>query len=468
MAELPKDAAAPAPPPPPTAPALPTGQVPLEPAQTPLAETKSTDAPGSGSGTATPTDSRWVKAYGSAYSRLPPSLSSRLPNATEAKNAVDSMSARISSSADKGNETFKARRARLRSEFLSHGYSVANATHIPLYISLNQVGPLMYEAVAPNHVFERRAPGLFFLLEVRASGGAYTPWSVAWPILAVSGPAVALASALAIPFVAAATGSAALAGVATAITSTISSASASVTAAGTTIATTAARLALLPGGKKLHGKLVDAAKNQVSHLKSAGSEQVLRYVTTAVAAVTGKHAASGGKSAETEAEAIEAEQQKARQKVAEVDVTGYPLEKVLACSTGKRKVDKALEDAFEKLDFKTRDFQPKTNPVLRVVGGPELEERGVKHFLVFYPLRLEHIVDLQAEPVPAEETPLTPEEARLVQDAKVVDSWEEASIHSVDAPPHEGKEDDPKKRSWLDAWRSKKDKPTPTPSPGPA
>lgn len=58
-----------------------------------------------------------------------------------------------------------------------------------------------------------------------------------------------------------------------------------------------------------------------------------------------------------------------REKLAEIDITGYPLDKVLACKTGKRKLDAGLERAFKKLDFKTRDFQPKTNPVLRVVGG---------------------------------------------------------------------------------------------------
>lgn len=180
-------------------------------------------------------DSRWVKAYGSARERLPASLSSRLPTSEEAKASVDSLSARFASSSAETSESFKARKAKLRSELFSHGYSVANATQIPLYISLNQVGPLMYEAVEPNGVFERRAPGLFFLLEVRASGDPYTPWSVAWPILAVTGPAVALTSLLAIPFAAAVTGSAALAGMSTAVMSGIATASSAVTAAGTTV-----------------------------------------------------------------------------------------------------------------------------------------------------------------------------------------------------------------------------------------
>jgi hypothetical protein len=180
-------------------------------------------------------NSRWAKAYTSAYSRLPPSVSGRLPTAAEAQDAVDSMSERFSKSVGDSNQSIKERRAKLRSDFFSHGYSVANATQIPLYISLNQIGPLMYEAVAPNVVFERRVPGLFFFLEVRASGGAYTPWSVAWPILAVTGPAVALSSLAAIPLAAAVTGSATLAGLSTAVYSGIASAGATAATAGTKV-----------------------------------------------------------------------------------------------------------------------------------------------------------------------------------------------------------------------------------------
>lgn len=212
----------------------PVDQAPAEPSiEASAASAATAEVPASVDGPAD--DSRWVKAYSSARDRLPPSLSSRLPTSDEAKASVDSLSARFASSSTEHQESFKARKAKLRSDLLSHGYSVANATEIPLYISLNQVGPLMYEAVEPNGVFERRAPGLFFLLEVRASGDPYTPWSVAWPILAVTGPAVALTSLLAIPFAAAVTGSAALAGVGTAVMSGIATASSTITAAGTTV-----------------------------------------------------------------------------------------------------------------------------------------------------------------------------------------------------------------------------------------
>lgn len=119
---------------------------------------------------------------------------------------------------------------------------------------------------------------------------------------------------------------------------------------------------MLPGGKKLHGKLVEAAHSNISHLKKKGKQEVLRYVTVAVSAMMGR------KEAEDVAKKSEETQPKP-EILAEVDVTGYPLEKVLICETGKRKVDAALEKAFKKLDFKTRDFQPKTDPVLRVVGG---------------------------------------------------------------------------------------------------
>lgn len=71
-------------------------------------------------------------------------------------------------------------------------------------------------------------------------------------------------------------------------------------------------------------------------------------------------------------------------------------------------------------------------------------------------MELQHIIDLKAEPLPTEETPPTEEEERLVQDAKLVDTWEEASVTSEDAPPHAGQDNDPKKRSWLDSWRNKR------------
>jgi hypothetical protein len=81
-------------------------------------------------------------------------------------------------------------------------------------------------------------------------------------------------------------------------------------------------------------------------------------------------------------------------------------------------------------------------------------------------LHLEHIVDLKgerlqdgglmsAEPIPTEEVPPTADEQTLANDAKLVDTWEEASVTSEDAPLHAGEADDPKKKSWLDSWRKK-------------
>ncbi|BEI84600.1 hypothetical protein CcaverHIS002_0500010 [Cutaneotrichosporon cavernicola] len=435
----PPPAAPPAPPP--SAPPAPPPKDTAETGETKTAVETTTTLPAAADRAASDPGQAWERAYHKAYTRLPPAVSSRLPTASEASAAVDSLSARWSKSADKAGVTLKSRRANLRAELLSHGYSVANATHVPLYISLNQVGPLMYEAVSPNGVFERRAPALFFfLLEVRASGDAYTPWSVAWPILAVTGPVVAITSIAAIPIAAAVTGSATLAGISASVYSGLATASASVAAAGRKHR--GASLPLAWRQKKLHGKLVDAAKAHVGSLQESGTQRVLQYVTAAVAAVTGAKADEHAPGAVP--------------KLAEIDVTGYPLDKVLACKTGKRKLDAELDAA-------SRDFQPKTNPVLRVVGGPELEERGDKYLLVFYPLRLEHIVDLHAEPLPQEDTPPTAEEARLAKDAKLVDSWEEASIHSEDAPAHLGHDEDPKKRSWLNAWRRKS-----TPQPEPA
>lgn len=142
----------------------------------------------------------------------------------------------------------------------------------------------------------------------------------------------------------------------------------------------------------MHGKLVDAANSHIAGLKDKGTQEVLRYVTVAVAAVKSKLHKDKEHLA-TEKQEVAAEEP--AKVIAEIDVTGYPLEKVLACKTGKRKLDAALESAFKKLDFKTKDFQPKTDPVLRVVGGPRLDERNGKQFLVFHPLQLEHIIDLK-------------------------------------------------------------------------
>lgn len=151
----------------------------------------------------------------------------------------------------------------------------------------------------------------------------------------------------------------------------------------------------MPGGKKLHGKLVDAANTHIASVKAKGTQEVLRYVTVAVAALKSKLGKDGKEHVASEKQEIQTEEPP--EVIAEIDVTGYPLEKVLACKTGKRKLDSALESAFKKLDFKTKDFQPKTDPVLRVVGGPRLDERGGKQFLVFHPLQLEHIIDLKGE-----------------------------------------------------------------------
>lgn len=53
-----------------------------------------------------------------------------------------------------------------------------------------------------------------------------------------------------------------------------------------------------------------------------------------------------------------------------MDVTGLELEKVLACETGKRRVDKHLEQAFKKLSVRTsKGLKTTDNPVLRIVGG---------------------------------------------------------------------------------------------------
>jgi len=85
-----------------------------------------------------------------------------------------------------------------------------------------------------------------------------------------------------------------------------------------------------------------------------------------------------------------------------------------------------LEAAFKSLRFKTRDFQPATNPVLPITGGPTLSEVGKKQFLVFYSLCLEPVPNMFMEPLSPTEAPPLDSEATLMRDAKVVDTMEEA------------------------------------------
>ena len=174
----------------------------------------------------------WTSHYESAKDKLPTALSSRLPTSEEASRALEDMSKRFSafgaSTSEKWTvvskntseriDTLRHRGGLTKEQFFAHSYSIANASEIPLSISLNQVGPLYYEVVKPGDTFERRVPGLYYMVEVRPycqESDAYTTWSVTWPILALAGPVSAAASLLAIPVVALAAGGSALASLTT-------------------------------------------------------------------------------------------------------------------------------------------------------------------------------------------------------------------------------------------------------------
>jgi hypothetical protein len=213
--------------------------------------------------------------------------------------------------------------------------------------------------------------GLWYSLQIRpwtSPSTAYTPWSVTWPILAVAGPTVAATSLLAIPFVAMAAGGTALAS----LTGFGSAAASAVTSAGTTTASSAAsaiglaaKAANMPGGKKIKGKLVDAARKNVGENGEKLTGHVVRYFTKASA---GAAVAVGGAEHE-KLEGSENGKQGKGKKIKEVEITGYELEKALKCETGKSKVDKALKEAFEKLSIKQSHWKTKENPVLQIVGG---------------------------------------------------------------------------------------------------
>lgn len=105
-----------------------------------------------------------------------------------------------------------------------------------------------------------------------------------------------------------------------------------------------AKVSRLPGGTKVKGKLVEAAKNTV--LGAGGEavrEKVVKYLGRGTAAATIVAGALGGTAEEEnrgrEKERKELEERRKGKKFEEVEVTGYKLEDCLACKTGKKKVD---------------------------------------------------------------------------------------------------------------------------------
>ncbi|GAA5956632.1 hypothetical protein JCM21900_003629 [Sporobolomyces salmonicolor] len=397
----------------------------------------------------------WTATYDALQSKLPDGLARRLPSSSDAQLALAATSMKltafgssVSSTSKEWSQLGKKKFDKLAPDQLCQcAWSVRNESQVAVNVSLNQVGPLYYQVLLPNETFERRTPNLWYSLEVRpytSPSTAYTQWSAAWPILCVAGPSVALASLLAIPFVAVAAGGTALASL-TAFGSSVaagaSAAGSAVTGTVGTAAGLAAKATSLPGGSRVKGKLVDAAKKVVGDNLSTQKvqEKVVRYLIRGAGAAGAAGAAEGRGAGESPGQGrIEGDERRRKaKKLDEVDVTGYEMDQVLKCATGNKKVDQALEKAFSRLSFKTTEFKTKHNPVLRLVGGPELETRtpsstlfsphpAPRQYLVFYPLTLLHIPNTSVEPLPLSEAPPTGEEQELMRDARVVESWEEA------------------------------------------
>ncbi|GAA5867782.1 hypothetical protein JCM1840_006691 [Sporobolomyces johnsonii] len=401
----------------------------------------------------TPAKPGWTATYDALQSKLPDGLARRLPSSSDAQLALATTSTKltafgssVSSTSKEWSQLGKKRFDKLAPDQLCQcAWSVRNETQVPVNVSLNQVGPLYYQVLLPNDTFERRTPNLWYSLEVRpytSPSTAYTQWSAAWPILCVAGPSVALASLLAIPFVAVAAGGTALASL-TAFGSSVaagaSAAGSAVTGTVGTAAGLAAKATSLPGGSRVKGKLVDAAKKVVGDNLSTHKvqEKVVRYLIRGAGAAGAAGVAEGRGAGQGQGTIEGGERRRKDKKLDEVDVTGFEMDQVLKCATGDKKVDQALEKAFKRLSFKTTEFKTKHNPVLRLVGGPELETRtpsstlfsphpAPRQYLVFYPLTLLHIPNTSVEPLPLSEAPPTGEEQELMRDARVVESWEEA------------------------------------------
>ncbi|KAM0787103.1 hypothetical protein ACM66B_006358 [Microbotryomycetes sp. NB124-2] len=419
----------------------------------------------------------WTKTYSRLTQALPVAVSSRLPTTDQAQAHVSQFNTKFEQfsqasrdkydelsvvSKDKYGELSTASKLKLDKakkqyrasklnpdRMFDKAWSVSNETNVALNVSLNQVGPLHYQVLLPNETFERRVPNLWYALEIRPWTGpstAYNSWSVTWPILCVAGPTAALTSIVAIPIVAVLSGGSALAsltsagsaaasGVASAgsaVASGVASATSAVTGAGAKAARLAAGAAALPGGAKIKNKLVDAARRNVLGDENNGQIGGAQVLTDKLVRYFAKDAENGSTVKPVD---VEAEKHR-RDKIKEVDVTGFELERVLKCETGKSKVDKELEKAFESLCMKEKRIKTSENPVLRITGGPELEERedGRRQVLVFYPLLVEQVVDVGVEPVPPSEVPPTADESAFLRDARVVPTVKQAEVAVSNAP----------------------------------
>jgi len=88
------------------------------------------------------------------------------------------------------------------------------------------------------------------------------------------------------------------------------------------------------------GRLVDAAKAAVLGKEGGAAEgvdRVVRYLARGTAGAAGAGLVGPGMGREEEERR---RKEKEGEKLGEVEVTGFELEKVLKCETGKKKVDK--------------------------------------------------------------------------------------------------------------------------------
>ena len=219
-----------------------------------------------------------------------------------------------------------------------------------------------------------RAANVWHLLEVRpytSPSTAYNAWSTTWPILCVTGPAVAATSLLAIPIMAVAAGGSALASlsafgssIGTAVSSATAGAVEGVSATAATVTAAAAKANRLPGAARVRGKLADAARNLVRDQvgRQEVQQRVIRYLTTATGGAAA--AAAGGRDTAGHAEEDGTEHEQPEpttpylggepvqtrgimgKKLDEVDVTGHDMERVLTCSTGNSTIDKVRFSFF--------------------------------------------------------------------------------------------------------------------------
>lgn len=145
---------------------------------------------------------------------------------------------------------------------------------------------------------------------------------------------MAATSILLIPFVAIGVGGSALASLLGAGESVAAAAGALVAGSittGKTVVALGTKLALVPGGAKIKSRLVEATQKNLAKVQETVQTSVVQYLSPSIPLAT----------LEQKREELErAAKEKKRERLVEIDVTGFEMETVLRCETGKKKVDK--------------------------------------------------------------------------------------------------------------------------------